>query len=84
MVVGQQIAFRAHDHRRTQAGFHAPLTRQVVAKELAKLLILEHGVSRLADELGGVQVGYRRRGRTHRGGVGHRTFLCRAIDRRLA
>ncbi|MNF91940.1 hypothetical protein D3C84_745620 [compost metagenome] len=74
MVVGQQVAFRAHDHRRTQARLHAPLARQVVAEEAAELRVLEQGVGRFADHLGGVEVGHRRRRAGHGIGIGVRAL----------
>ena len=54
MVIGQQVAFRTHDYRRAEAGFHAPLLGQVVAEELAKLRILEQRMCGFIDEFGGV------------------------------
>ncbi|MDT4837538.1 hypothetical protein FQZ97_712740 [compost metagenome] len=84
MVVGQQVAFRAHDHRRTEAGLHAPLLGQVVAEEAAELRVFEQRVQRAVDELGGVQVDHRRRGGANGLGIGHRAHLRQAVARRLA
>ncbi|CRR61835.1 hypothetical protein PAERUG_P45_London_17_VIM_2_12_12_04800 [Pseudomonas aeruginosa] len=83
VVVGQQVAFRAHDHRRAEARLHALLLRQVVAEEAAEHRVVEQGVGGLADHLGGVQVGHCRSRSTHRVGIGHRAFLQAAEQRRL-
>ncbi|MNM93449.1 hypothetical protein D3C81_1058230 [compost metagenome] len=72
VVVGQQVAFRAHDHRRTQARLPAPLLGQVVTEEAAELRVFEQWVGGLVDHFGGVQVGHRRGGDAHGVGVGHR------------
>ncbi|MCY1234110.1 hypothetical protein D9M72_466820 [compost metagenome] len=79
VVVGQQVAFRAHDHCRTQAGFHAPLTGQVVAEEAAELRVLEQRVGRLGHHLGGVEVGHGRRSVGHGVGIGVRA-LAREVE----
>ncbi|MNO71404.1 hypothetical protein D3C76_623200 [compost metagenome] len=83
MVVGQQIAFRAHDHGRAQARLHALLARQVLAEVAAEQRIVEHRVGRFADHLGRIEVGDRRSGALHGIGVAHRTFLEAGDQRRL-
>nr|GFD56086.1 hypothetical protein [Tanacetum cinerariifolium] len=76
MVVGQQIAFRAHDHRRTQARFHATLFRQIVTEETTELRVFEQRmIGFVVDHLGRVQVGDCGRSTAHGVGVGHRTLL---------
>ena len=84
MVVGQQVAFRAHDHRRTEAGLHALLARQVIAEEPAEQRVGKQRMHRLADQFGGVQVGHRRRGIVHRVGIGHRALHAGLVLRSLA
>ncbi|MCY1436216.1 hypothetical protein D9M71_523330 [compost metagenome] len=84
MVVGQQVALGAHDHRRAEARLHAPLARQVVAEEAAKLRVVEQRVARLVHHLGGVQVGHRRCGQLHRVAIGHRAQRRQAEGRGLA
>ncbi|MNE15824.1 hypothetical protein D3C80_1087460 [compost metagenome] len=74
VVVGQQVAFRAHDHRRAQARLPAPLLGQVVAEETAELRVFEQRVGGLVDHFGGVQVGYRRGRNAHCVGIGHRAL----------
>ncbi|MNM70566.1 hypothetical protein D3C81_821970 [compost metagenome] len=75
MVVGQQIAFRAHDHGRAQARFHAFLAWQVLAEVAAEQRIVEHRVGRFADHFGRIEVGDRRGGVLHGIGVAHWAFL---------
>ncbi|MNC43933.1 hypothetical protein D3C75_928220 [compost metagenome] len=74
MVVGQQVAFRAHDHRRAQARLPAALLGQVVAEEAAELRVFEQRVGALVHHLGGVQVDHRRGGQGHGVGVGYRAL----------
>ena len=75
VVVGEDVAFRAHDHAGTEARFHTLLLRRVITEEAAELRILKQRMVRLVDDFGGVQVDHRRRRDGHRVGIGHRALL---------
>ena len=75
MVVGQQIAFRAHQHRRTQAGLHTALLGLVVAEKVTELRVFKQGAGVFVHHLGGVQVGHGWRGTHHGVGISHRALL---------
>ncbi|MNI70411.1 hypothetical protein D3C73_1262230 [compost metagenome] len=75
MVVGQQIAFRAHDHAGAEARFHTLLLGRIVTEETTELRVFEQRMVGPADHLGGVQVDHRGRRDGHRIGIGHRALL---------
>ena len=75
VVVGQDVAFRAHDHAGTEARLHALLLGRVVAEKAAELRVFKQRMVRLVDDFGGVQVHHRRRGGGHCVGIRHRTLL---------
>ena len=83
MVIGEDVAFGAHDHPGTQAGLHAALLGPVVTEIAAELRVFKQRVRRLVDDLGGVQVDHGRSGDDHRVRVSHRALHHRAGLRRL-
>ena len=72
VVVGEDVALRAHDHAGAEAGFHAALLGAVVTEVAAKLRVFKQRMRRFVDDLGGVQVDHRRSGDDHGIGIGHR------------
>ena len=83
VVVGQDVAFRAHDHAGAEARFHALLLGRVIAEEATELRIFEQRMVGFVDDFGGVQVHHRRRGGGYRVGIGHRALLHAGGLRRL-
>ncbi len=86
VVVGQQVAFRAHDYGRSQARLHALLFRQVVAEETTELRVVEQrmvGFIVVIDHLGRVQIGHGGGGAADGVRVRHRALLHEGLLRRL-
>ncbi|KPY93045.1 Uncharacterized protein ALO94_05565 [Pseudomonas syringae pv. spinaceae] len=70
VVIGQDVAFRAHHHARAKAGLHALLFRRVVAKEAPELRVFKKRVGALVHHLGGIEVDHRWRCGNDRIGIG--------------
>ncbi len=83
VVVGEDVAFRAHDHAGAEAGFHTALLGPVVTEVATKLRVFKQRVRGLVDDLGGVQVDHGGRGDDDRVCVGHRALHHRIALRGL-